>query len=224
MTSATAFRPSKRSRRCYHRVMSGLERGGSLRFLTLTSSPEAPQNIQRSWRALYMRLKRRNLITGYIKVSELTVAGRLHLHILYRGTYISQKLLSVWWKQIHLSEIVDIRSLRPKGHKKGIASEMAKYMSKEGAGRYSWSWGWVWRGFAGHWALWKKWWHMWIEREDKNTFKNCLIGWQWWLRGLISVDIPNMLLGLPPPLVLALPGVATPYQRAVYQHHFPGGG
>lgn len=195
---------TKRSRRCYHRVMSGLERGGKLRFLTLTSSNEAPADIQKSWRALYMRMLRRGLITGYIKVPELTEAGKQHLHVLFRGNFIAQRLLSLWWSEIHQSSVVDIRFVRPYGGKKRVASYMAKYMSKEQAGRYSWSWGWVWRGFCRHWTLYKRYWHQHVERPGRNSFANCLTGWQFWLKGIISVDLEALALDLPPPLVFKL--------------------
>ena len=206
--SSQNWTPSKKSRRCYHRVMSGLERGGSLRFITLTSSPEAPQDIQRSWRALYMRLLRRNLIQGYIKVPELTKQGRLHYHILYRGSYISQKLLSVWWEQIHQSKIVDIRSFRPYKGKKWVASYLAKYMVKEGAGRYSWSWGWVWRGFCKDWQQWKRYWRKHFEKPGITSFRNCLIGWQWWLKGIIKVNREALYADLPPPATITMKGVS----------------
>lgn len=195
-----------KSRRCYHRVMSGLEKGGSLRFLTLTSAPGSPVDIQRSWRALYMRMQRRGLIHGYIKVNELTVAGRLHLHVLFRGKYIAQRLLSSWWSEIHGAPVVDIRSWRPFRGKKAIASYMAKYMSKENAGRYSWSWGWVWRGFARDWRDWKRYWRSWFEREGKTTFRNCLYGWHLWLQGLIVIDREAMVADLPPTIVIQMRG------------------
>jgi len=194
----------KKSKRCYHRVMSGLERGGDLRMLTLTSSREAPADIQRSWRALYMRLKRRGLIEGYIKVPEPTKEGGLHLHILFRGSYISQRLISKWWGEIHKSTIVDIRFVKLNRGKHKVAGYMAKYMSKESAGRYSWSWGWVWRGFCRHWVIYKKYWWKHFNVEGKTTFRNCLIGWQMWLHGLYSFDIAGMEEDLPPPLVIRL--------------------
>lgn len=191
--------------------MSGLEKGGSLRFLTLTSSLDAPDDIQRSWRAIYMRMLRRHLIQGYIKCPELTEEGRQHLHVLFRGSYVSQRLLSQWWEKIHQSPVVDIRSFRPYGGKRRIAAYMAKYMSKELAGRYSWSWGWVWRGFAGHWQKWKKWWSYWYERPGKTSFKNCLVGWQFWLKGYIEVDVALLALNYPPGLVVKCPqGVTLP--------------
>lgn len=137
----------RRYKRCFHRVMSGVEKGGELRFMTLTSSPSSPVDIQRSWRKLCARMMRRKMITGYIKVTEKTKSGLLHLHVLFRGTYVAQAWLSETWKAIHGAEVVDIR--RAYG-KKGAAGYLAKYMSKAGE-RYSWSWGWVYRGFAGVW-------------------------------------------------------------------------
>ena len=193
----------KKSKRCYHRVMSGLERGGEIRMLTLTSSEEAPDDIQRSWRALNMRMRRRGLIDGYIKVPEFTKAGRLHLHILFRGRYVSQLLISKWWEEIHKSRIVDIRFVKLNRGKHKIAGYMAKYMSKELAGRYSWSWGWVWRGFCKHWTLWKRYWRKHFEVEGKTTFWNCILGWQFWLHGLYIIDVASLEADLPPHCVIS---------------------
>lgn len=142
-----ATHADRRYKRCFHRVMSGIEKGGNLRFLTLTSSPSSPLDIQRSWRRLYMRLKRRGLICGYVKVTERTKSGLLHLHILFRGSFLEQVWLSRLWKEIHGAEIVDIRKAFGKH---GAAGYLAKYMAKADE-RYSWSWEWVYRGFAGTW-------------------------------------------------------------------------
>jgi len=189
-----------RSRRCYHRVMSGLERGGSLRFLTLTSSTYAPEDIQRSWRKIYMRMKRRGLITGYIKVPEHTEAGAMHLHVLFRGKYISQALLSSWWEEIHHSPVVDIRSFRPYGGKRRVASYMAKYMSKEGAHRYSWSWGWVWRGFCNDWRQLKSAFYKAYGGYAPHIVDNLVTHWRNWLRGVWQPDweLIEVLLPLQP--------------------------
>ena len=192
LTDGVLLMLTAKRKRCYHRVMSGLERGGQLRFLTLTSSDEATQDIQKSWRALYMRMKRRNLIQGYIKVPELTKKGRLHLHVLFRGEYVAQALISKWWSDIHHSQVVDIRYVQLYRGKKAVASYMAKYMSKETAGRYGWSWGWVWRGFCRHWLLWKRYWRRTFERDGQTTFRHCIIGWQWWLHDLIEIDVEAM--------------------------------
>jgi len=145
-----------KSRRCYHRVISGLERGGRFRFLTLTSSNQSPDTCQRSWRVLYMRLKRRGLVEGYIKVPELSKNGKQHLHVLFRGEYIAQAMLSEWWQEIHKAKVVDIRQVRHKRSKGQLAAYMAKYLSKENFFRYSWSWDWVWRGFVKDWTKLKR--------------------------------------------------------------------
>jgi len=127
-----------------------------LRFLTLTSSKDSPDTCQRSFRALYMRLKRRGLIKGYIKVPELSKNGKQHLHVLFRGSYIEQQLLSHWWQEIHHAKIVDIRKARYGRGNKGIASDMASYMAKANLYRYSWNWDWVWRGFVKDWTRLKR--------------------------------------------------------------------
>jgi len=146
-----------------------------------------------------MRLLRRGLIKGYIKVPERAEYGRQHLHILFRGSCIEHQLIKAMWQQIHQSEIVDIRLVSPRRHPKALASYMAKYMSKELAGRYSWSWGWVWRGFCRDWTTYKRWWWQFVHVEDKNSFTNCIIGWDLCLAGVITLDFRNMELMLSPP-------------------------
>ena len=149
---------SQKSRRCYHRVISGLERGGSFRFLTLTSSNLSPDTCQRSWRCLYMRLKRRGLVRAYIKVPELSKNGKQHLHVILEGEYIAQAAISEMWQEIHHAKVVDIRRAYAGQNKNGLASYMAKYMAKDNYFRYSWSWSWVWKGFVKDWkALIKVW-------------------------------------------------------------------
>ena len=151
MTTDNSYRSTQKSRRCYHRVMSGVERGGVLRFLTLTSSNESPDTCQKSFRSLYRYLQRHNLMEGYIKVPELSKNGKQHLHVLFRGSYIQQSLIKAKWQQLHHAKIVDIRKVKYPKSKRAIASYMAKYLSKENIYRYSWNWGWVWRGFVGDW-------------------------------------------------------------------------
>jgi len=190
------YQLTAKSKRCYHRVMSGVVRGGRLRFITLTSSDSAPDDIQRSWRALHMRMVRRGLLQGYIKVPEQTDDGRMHLHVLFRGSFIEQSLIKHWWSQIHQSDIVDIRLVKTYGKPRKIASYMAKYMSKELAGRYSWSWGWVWRGFCRDWTLYKKWWWQCVHVEGKNSFSNCIAGWDMWLKGVWQPDLDLMRIAV----------------------------
>ena len=101
-----------------------------------------------------MRLRRQGILTDYIRVVELTKSGFEHVHLIYRGHYIPQPVLSKLWQEIHQAPIVDIRSVKSsKRHMRGAAAELAKYMAKEGCRRYSWSWGWVYKGFVRTWTL-----------------------------------------------------------------------
>jgi hypothetical protein len=176
------MKTTQKSRRCYHRVISGLERGGNFRFLTLTSSNESPDSCQRDWRVLYMRLQRRGLIQAYIKVPELSRNGKQHLHIIFRGEYIAQAYISDMWQELHKAKIVDIRRCNLKRGKKGLASYMAKYMSKENLFRYSWSWTWVWRGFCRHWDRLKRLWRYYNQVDQPLTFHQLIQIWAGFLR------------------------------------------
>lgn len=122
-------------------------------MVTLTSSTTAKNAIQRDFRRLVMRLRRRNILQDYIRVIETTKSGLDHIHMIYRGSYIDQALLSHYWNDIHQSPIVDIRSVkRTDRHIRGAARELAKYMAKDGYRRYAWSWGWVYKGFVRTWT------------------------------------------------------------------------
>lgn len=168
---------TQKSRRCYHRVISGLERGGQFRFLTLTSSNESPDTCQHDWRVLYMRLKRRGLAQAYIKVPELGKKGKQHLHVIVRGSYIEQAFLSQQWQEIHHAKIVGITRIRQGRGKKGLANYLVKYMSKENIFRYSWSWSWLWKGFCGHWARLKRTWRYHQALGIKATFHDLITVW-----------------------------------------------
>lgn len=142
----------RKKKRCYHRVISGLQRKGLIRFVTLTSSDEAPPDIQHSFRKLMWRLRRRGLVKDYIRVIEVKDDGREHIHMAFRGQYIDQKWLSDMWLQIHSSPVVDIRQLKSGARdKRRAANYLAKYMAKEMCRRYSWSKYWVYPGFIRVW-------------------------------------------------------------------------
>lgn len=160
----------KRFKRGYHRVRSGLERSGNVRFLTLTSSPQAPTDFQRSFRKLIMRLRRRGLVQDYIRVPEKTSLGQRHDHILFRGSYIEQAYLSHLWREIHNSPVVDIRRV---GGRHRLACYLANYLVKSPAGRYSYSWGWVWKGFVKSWKFLKT-----MSRGSGQDYKTLLTAWR----------------------------------------------
>ena len=184
---------TQKSRRCFHRVISGLECGGNFRFLTLTSSNSSPETCQRSWRVLYMRLKRRGLVQGYIKVPEKSKNGKQHLHVLFRGSYIEQAMISEWWQEIHGAKIVDIRKVKGKRTKGQLAGYMAKYMSKESIFRYSWSCGWVWRGFVKDWTKLKQGVRMFSEMSGKAFMPALLFFWHLLLKKGKDKGLPYLV-------------------------------
>ena len=196
MLSSDGWVPTPKSKRCYHRVISGIERGGTLRFLTLTSSKDSPDLAQHSFRVLYKRLRRRGLIKGYIKVPEPSKNGKQHLHVLFRGKYIEQVLISQWWQEIHKAKVVDIRKVSYRRSKQNLANEMAKYMAKSTLYRYSWNWDWVWRGFCNDWQKLKRLFRY-VEGEINSGNVGTLIKlWRFWLKGLWQPDFT--LLPEPP--------------------------
>lgn len=144
----------KRKKRAYHRIMSGLAAAGSYKFLTLTSSSASPDDIQRSWRKLVMRLQRRGLLKdGYIRITERTHAGRPHYHVIFRGSYLDQAWISHLWEICHEAPVVYVSQVRSK---RGIASYLGKYLVKEMQGRLSWSCEWLYKGFVKAWYELKK--------------------------------------------------------------------
>ncbi len=153
----------------YHRVRSGLEKPGKVRFLTLTSSPDSGE-FQRHFRMLIMRLRRRGLVTDYIRCPELTKRGLRHDHIIFRGSYIEQAYLSTLWSEIHHSPVVDIRRT---GGRHRLACYLANYLAKSPAGRYSYSWNWVWKGFARSWKILKR-----FSREMAWGYQELLTIWR----------------------------------------------
>ena len=143
----------------YHRVMSGLEKGGQLRLLTLTTATQGDNELfQKHFRMLRMRLLRKGLMLDYIRCREVTRSGLRHEHILFRGSYVDQVYLSHLWGSIHGAPVVFIQRVHSKGH---LASYLAKYASKGIQARTAYSWGWVWCGFSRSWSLVKR------------------VGWQW---------------------------------------------
>ena len=142
---------SRRIRRFYQRYFTGVGVGGSLRFLTLTSSDQAvalDYDIHRHFRALVMRLRRRWGRFEYMGVVEHK-GGRKHLHLVFRGEYMAQAQISAIWRKLHASPIVDIRAMYKV---RGGARELAKYLAEQALNRYWASYNWVFRG----WVSWSK--------------------------------------------------------------------
>jgi len=161
----------KRSKRMFHRVISGLHKKGEVRLITLTTASEKDNAaFQRHFRQLRMRLLRRNLLIDYIRCPEFTKSGLRHEHILFRGGYIDQRYLGYLWNIIHQAPIVDIRMVN---NRRRVAGYMAWYMAKAPAGRYCYSWGWVWKGFVKSWKRLNA-----FRREGGYKFGEMLTFWR----------------------------------------------
>jgi hypothetical protein len=119
----------RRLKRAWHRVTSGLEYGrGEVRLLTLTSSPDSPRPIRKSWELVAKWMRRRGIVFQYYGVVETNVRGLQHMHILFRGPYLHQWCLSNLWRKYHRAYIVDVR--RTYGAKRSVGSYLCKYLVK----------------------------------------------------------------------------------------------
>jgi hypothetical protein len=121
-------------------------------------------------------------------VPELSKNGKQHVHVLFRGKYIEQALISRWWQELHQAKVVDIRLVAYKRKKKALASYMAKYMSKAGLYRYSWNWEWVWRGFVKDWHSLKRLIRQTYGEINRTTLPILVEAWRQWLQGKWQPD------------------------------------
>ena len=138
---------ARKIRRFYLRYFAGVGVGGRIRLLTLTSSDEAVEqglDIHRHFRALVLRLRRRFGRFEYIGVKEVK-GDREHLHLVFRGKYMKQALISAMWASLHKSPVVDIRLAKGV---KGGARYLAKYLTKGEFNRYWASYNWVFPGWV----------------------------------------------------------------------------
>jgi hypothetical protein len=106
------------------------------RFITLTAQPirgESPQEtldrLSRGWRLIWKRLKREQgeKARGYVRIVELTKAGRPHLHIAVDCAYVRQSRLSYFAREVGIGSVVDIRAIKTE---RGLARYLAKYLTK----------------------------------------------------------------------------------------------
>ena len=112
------------------RVRAGM-RLGTVRFFTLTSpSGEDHQAsyaaFPKRWKRFYMRLERRFGRIEYLAVVEPQKRGAAHVHVVYRGSYIPQRVLARLAVESGFGPIADIRLSNPR-----LMSYLAKYLTKE---------------------------------------------------------------------------------------------
>jgi hypothetical protein len=144
--SCLVAKSNRRIRRFYQRYFAGIEVGGQLRILTLTTSDEAKGlDIHKAFRVLKERLRRRWGQFEYIGVKERK-SDREHLHLVFRGSYMEQSQISAMWQDIYQSKVVDIRLVYKQ---RGGVRYLAKYLGKAMCNRYWASYGWVFKGWVG---------------------------------------------------------------------------
>lgn len=104
------------------------------RILTLTTRPDPDVPLERAVRwlrkcqtRLFVKIKKEFGRTPYMSFLELHKSGWPHLHILTRGCYIPQRMLSAWWAEITGSWKVYIQKIKRTW--KGV-NEATKYYLK----------------------------------------------------------------------------------------------
>jgi len=121
------------------KLMAQASSGTPTRFITLTVNPDVgddPEHrlklLANAWRLVIKRLRRLHpdKEIEYLALVEATKAGEPHLHILFRGPYISQQLLSTFMAELIQSPIVDIRRIK---NAKEAIRYVAKYVTKKPA-------------------------------------------------------------------------------------------
>jgi hypothetical protein len=122
-----------------------------VRFLSLTSSPESPKDLHRSFSAFVKRVRREYGKFEYVSIRESTLSGLGHVHALFRGCYLPHEWVKSNWQDIHKAKIVYLEKVY--GKKREVACYLAKYLGKESDNRYRFwcSSKWCFRGFVGFW-------------------------------------------------------------------------
>lgn len=120
----------KKVRASIARVRQGMQLG-PCRFFTLTSpgsedSETTYRELPKRWKRVHQALVRRYGPLEYVAVVEAQKRGAAHLHVVYRGPFIPQQLLSKLAARAGFGKIADIR--RPP---KEIARYLVKYLAKD---------------------------------------------------------------------------------------------
>ncbi|MBA7619473.1 hypothetical protein ES703_26812 [subsurface metagenome] len=108
--------------------------GAPERIITLTTRPRPGLSTQAAvkwmrnrWNAMLRRLRRNYPRMEYMAFAELHKSGWPHLHILTRGCYVPQRVLSDWWMNLTGSFKVHIQAVDRTWK---AVNEATKYMLK----------------------------------------------------------------------------------------------
>ena len=105
------------------------------RFITLTCTQPAGQTPRDVWKRVRRQvpelirwIRKHRGPCEYARVLEEHKSGFPHFHLIVRGPYIQQSVLSDQWFKLTDAFMVDIRKINPGG---GVARYVAKYLSKQ---------------------------------------------------------------------------------------------
>jgi hypothetical protein len=118
----------------FYKVDWLLSAGGPERFITLSRAGDSTERIRLNLQHLIQSLRRKGYVFEYAAVIELHRNGQAHIHLLQRGDFIPQRVLSKLWRKATSkgysgagSYIVDIRSISSSQNVKGY---VLKYLKK----------------------------------------------------------------------------------------------
>lgn len=203
---------SRRCRRAYSRILSGIERAQLCGFpivrrhkysklvpnvpclfvLTLTSSNESKGSINDAWQALLKRIRRLDKRFEYIKLHTQEGVNGV-LHIICRGKFISHEWLTNNWSATFQAKIV--YSQQAYGSMRALTNYLVGYLQHHDKWHLSMSNHWI---FPHASRVWKNTFS--YRKLCTQGFKACLAEWQAIIRTtntsyqtgeLISVKIPK---------------------------------
>lgn len=125
------------ARRQKRRFLKSLSETSVDALLTLTCDPKRFRDPTQAFRLmshqipnLMKRLRRHFPLAAidYLVVWEETRRGWPHAHVLMRGPYLPQRLISRLWRELAFSPIVDIRRVH---QRREVAAYVGKYLSKQ---------------------------------------------------------------------------------------------
>lgn len=118
----------------YYKADWLLTAGNPERFITLSRAGDSPTRISLNLKHLVQALRRKGYEFEYAAIVELHRNGQPHLHLLQRGDFIPQRVLSKQWRIATSkgygglgSSIVDIRAIQDNQNVRGY---VLKYLKK----------------------------------------------------------------------------------------------
>lgn len=190
---------NRKQKRLFQRSMSGVElaliRGERVRCLHFGITPEMqrqPQHLEtfsRLIKAFIKRIRRKYPLFEYIGQRQYGErGGLLHIHFLFRGSYIPQRWLSSTWEELTGGAFRVYINEMQRWKKKSMGAYLCRYVSRDATQmRYMMSWRWVYRGFVRDW------------RDIVHCYQKSALSM--WLRLLNGCDVELGIRVLRPPWV-----------------------